>query len=77
MARSITAVLPGLIDTDMANRFTGGPETEVEQFILSLKPMRRRGTPDEVAAAVVWLCSDAASYVTGHSMAIDGGLLTI
>ena len=73
----VNVVLSGLIDTAMADRFTGGPETEVEQFIMSLKPMRRRGTPQEVAEAVVWLCSDAVSYVTGHSMAIDGGLLTI
>ena len=49
----------------------------MEQFILSLKPMRRRGTAAEVAEAVVWLCSDAASYVTGHSMVVDGGLMTL
>jgi NAD(P)-dependent dehydrogenase (short-subunit alcohol dehydrogenase family) len=73
----VNAVCPGLIDTPMADRFTGGPSSETEQFILSLKPMRRRGTPAEVAEAVVWLCSGAASFVTGHSMAVDGGLLTI
>jgi NAD(P)-dependent dehydrogenase (short-subunit alcohol dehydrogenase family) len=38
-----------------------------------MKPMGRLGLPDEVAAAVVWLCSDAASFVTGHALAVDGG----
>ena len=73
----VNAVCPGLIDTAMADRSTGGPESTLEQFILSLKPLRRRGTAAEVAEAVVWLCSDAASYVTGHSMVVDGGLMTI
>lgn len=73
----VNVVCPGLIDTAMADRFTGGPQTDVEQFIMSLKPMRRRGTSAEVAEAIVWLCSDAASYVTGHSMVVDGGLMTI
>jgi NAD(P)-dependent dehydrogenase (short-subunit alcohol dehydrogenase family) len=73
----VNVVCPGLIDTAMADRFTGGPDSAVEQFIMSLKPMRRRGTSAEVAEAVVWLCSDAASYVTGHSMVVDGGLMTI
>ena len=73
----VNAVCPGLIDTAMADRFTRGRDSAVEQFILSLKPMRRRGTPAEVAEAVVWLCSDAASYITGHSMVVDGGLMTI
>ena len=73
----VNVVCPGLIDTAMADRFTGGPQTDVEKFVLSLKPMRRRGTPAEVAEAVLWLCSDAASFVTGHSMMVDGGLMTI
>lgn len=73
----VNVVCPGLIDTPMADRFTGGPQGDVEQFIMSLKPMRRRGTSAEVAESIVWLCSDAASYVTGHSMVVDGGLMTI
>ena len=73
----INVVCPGLIDTAMADRFTGGPQTDVEKFIMSLKPMRRRGTSAEVAEAIVWLCSDAASYVTGHSLVVDGGFMTI
>jgi NAD(P)-dependent dehydrogenase (short-subunit alcohol dehydrogenase family) len=73
----VNAVCPGLIDTAMADRFTGGAQSALEQFILSLKPMRRRGAPTEVAEAILWLCSDAASYVTGQSMVVDGGLMTI
>jgi NAD(P)-dependent dehydrogenase (short-subunit alcohol dehydrogenase family) len=73
----VNVVCPGLIDTDMAERFTGGADTESEQFIMSLTQMRRRGTPEEVAEAVIWMSSDAASYMTGHSMVIDGGVLTI
>jgi NAD(P)-dependent dehydrogenase (short-subunit alcohol dehydrogenase family) len=44
---------------------------------MSLAPIKRRGTPEEIAEAAVWLCSDAASYVTGHSMVVDGGFMTI
>jgi NAD(P)-dependent dehydrogenase (short-subunit alcohol dehydrogenase family) len=73
----VSAISPGLIDTPMADRFTGGPDTDTERFVLSLTPRRRRGTPDEVAAAVLWLCSDAASYVTGAAVSVDGGFLTI
>ena len=73
----VNVVCPGLIDTGMADRFTGGPQTDVERFLISLKPMRRRGASAEVAEAIVWLCSDAASYVTGHSMVVDGGFMTI
>jgi NAD(P)-dependent dehydrogenase (short-subunit alcohol dehydrogenase family) len=45
----------------------------VEERYTSMIPSRRIGTPDEAAAVVLWLCSDAASYVTGHSMIVDGG----
>jgi NAD(P)-dependent dehydrogenase (short-subunit alcohol dehydrogenase family) len=50
-----------------------GP-TRVEAQYTELIPMRRIGRPEEAAEAVVWLCSDAASYVTGHSMIVDGGM---
>ena len=42
----------------------------------SLHPIGRLGRPEEIAEAVVWLCSDAASLVTGHAMTLDGGLLS-
>ena len=44
-----------------------------EEMLLAAEPVGRYGEPSEVAEAVVWLCSDAASFVTGHAMAVDGG----
>jgi NAD(P)-dependent dehydrogenase (short-subunit alcohol dehydrogenase family) len=73
----VNIVCPGLIDTGMADRFTGGADTDIESFIMSLTQLRRRGTVDEVADSVVYLSSDRSSYVTGHSMMIDGGITSI
>jgi NAD(P)-dependent dehydrogenase (short-subunit alcohol dehydrogenase family) len=73
----VNVILPGLIDTDMADRFVGPPESGVEDFIMQLTALRRRGTPEEVAEMILWLCSDAASYVTGSSMLVDGGATTV
>jgi NAD(P)-dependent dehydrogenase (short-subunit alcohol dehydrogenase family) len=53
-------------------RFTGGTPGG-EQRVIAQEPVGRMGTPEEIAAAVVWLCSDAASFVTGHAMIVDGG----
>jgi NAD(P)-dependent dehydrogenase (short-subunit alcohol dehydrogenase family) len=70
----INAVCPGYINTPMAERgLRRYPQLEAE--ILAREPMGRLGTPEEVAAAVVWLCSDAASFVTGIAMPVDGGLV--
>ena len=52
----------------------GGGPAAVEAQYTGLIPMRRIGLPEEAARAAVWLCSDAASYVTGHSMIVDGGM---
>lgn len=68
----INAVCPGVIHTDMIDRITGR-DKEVEKQFVSMEPVGRMGTPEEVAEAVAWLCSDAASFVTGHSMPVDGG----
>ena len=76
----VNVICPGLIDTPMADRFVEGMQTggiDAEQILMSLAPLKRRGTPEEIAEAAVWLCSDAASYVTGHSMVVDGGFMTI
>jgi len=48
---------------------------QFEARILKKQPNGRIGTPEEVAGAVIWLCSDAASFVTGHTLVMDGGLL--
>jgi NAD(P)-dependent dehydrogenase (short-subunit alcohol dehydrogenase family) len=76
----VNVLCPGLIDTPMADRFVTGMQTagiDAEQILMSLVPIKRRGTPEEIAEAAVWLCSDAASYVTGHSMIVDGGFMVI
>jgi NAD(P)-dependent dehydrogenase (short-subunit alcohol dehydrogenase family) len=65
-------MLQGVIDA--AGAQTPGGSQAVESQYIGLSPMRRIGRPEEAAAAVVWLCSDSASYVTGHSMIVDGGM---
>lgn len=69
----INAVSPGSILTPMVERMTGGSQEANEQ-VASLHPMGRQGTPEEVAEAVIWLCSDKASFMTGQSITMDGGL---
>jgi NAD(P)-dependent dehydrogenase (short-subunit alcohol dehydrogenase family) len=70
----VNAVCPGAIRTPMHERLTGG-DPEVDAQIAAAQPVGRVGSPEEVAEAVIWLCSDAASFVTGHTMVIDGGAL--
>jgi NAD(P)-dependent dehydrogenase (short-subunit alcohol dehydrogenase family) len=68
----VNAVCPGIIETPMMDRFSGGtPEGRAR--VISQEPVGRMGKPEEIAAAVVWLCSDAAAFVVGHAMVIDGG----
>ena len=67
---TVNAVAPGVIETPMVAGLTGARR----EHQLSLVPMGRMGTPDEVAAAVRFLASDGASYITGETISIDGGL---
>src|SRR5437667_6278333 len=68
----VNAVCPGYIDTPMMGRFTGGtPKGRAK--VISEEPIGRMGQPEEIANAVLWLCSDAASFVVGHAMVVDGG----
>jgi NAD(P)-dependent dehydrogenase (short-subunit alcohol dehydrogenase family) len=69
----VNAVCPAVIETPMAERLFGEPE--VNKFMLGLHPMGRFGRPEEIAEAVVWICSDRASFMTGQSLVLDGGLL--
>jgi NAD(P)-dependent dehydrogenase (short-subunit alcohol dehydrogenase family) len=70
----VNVVCPGVIQTPMIERAAHGSFEAARQFV-AMEPIGRLGRPEEVAAAVLWLCSDAASFVTGASIAVDGGLL--
>ncbi|RQH22340.1 SDR family oxidoreductase [Okeania hirsuta] len=70
----INSVCPGVIQTDMVDRAFGkDDDSEAKVQMAAAHPIGRIGQPEEVANAVVWLCSDAASFITGHSLTIDGG----
>jgi NAD(P)-dependent dehydrogenase (short-subunit alcohol dehydrogenase family) len=70
----VNAVCPGMIHTPMFDKMIAeGQGGELEQMLNTLVPMKRMGRPEEIADAVLWLCSDAASYVTGQSISVDGG----
>jgi NAD(P)-dependent dehydrogenase (short-subunit alcohol dehydrogenase family) len=70
----INAVCPGVIQTAMIDRLTGKKKETIEQFT-DLEPIGRFGLPEEIANAVLWLCSDEASFVTGIAMPVDGGFV--
>jgi len=69
----VNVVAPAVVDTDMGESFASGLKITMEDFG-RVHPVGRVGTPDEVANAVLWLCSGDASFVTGHTLMIDGGM---
>jgi NAD(P)-dependent dehydrogenase (short-subunit alcohol dehydrogenase family) len=70
----VNALCPGVIHTPMVDRITNqDPESEAQ--FTALEPIGRMGTPEEIAEVAIWLCSDAASFVTGHPLVADGGLV--
>lgn len=70
----VNDVCPGMIHTPMVDQMiAGGQGEELNTMLKSLVPMQRMGEPEEIANAVLWLCSDFASYVTGQSISVDGG----
>lgn len=71
----VNAVAPAAIETDMMNRFTGGGSEEALSYMRSLHPVGRLGRSEEIANPVLFLASDAASFITGTSLNVDGGLL--
>jgi NAD(P)-dependent dehydrogenase (short-subunit alcohol dehydrogenase family) len=70
----VNAVAPAVIATDMVDRFAGA-EGEMREYLKSLHPVGREGRSEEVAAAVLYLCSDTAQFTTGISLPVDGGFL--
>ena len=68
----VNAVCPGVIQTPMVARLTSS-RPDLSEALVAAEPMGRTGKPEEIAEAVVWLCSEAASFVTGHAMSVDGG----
>ena len=75
MGIRINAICPGIINTPMAVEVTKNYDSEIVKAMLAREPIGRFGEPEEIAAAVVWLCSPAASFMVGHAMAVDGGVL--
>jgi len=68
----VNIICPGYINTLMMGHFTGGtPEGRAK--VIAEEPIGRMGKREEIAAAVIWLCSDAAAFMIGHAMVIDGG----
>ncbi len=70
----VNAVCPGIIKTPMIDRATGNKK-EAEQQFMAMEPVGRFGLPEEIANAVLWLCSNEASFVTGIEMPVDGGFV--
>ena len=68
----VNALCPGIIDTPMTARYTGNTE-QGRKRVIGQEPVGRMGRPEEIAATVLWLCSEEASFITGHALAIDGG----
>jgi NAD(P)-dependent dehydrogenase (short-subunit alcohol dehydrogenase family) len=71
----VNSIHPGAIETPMIERLRADPV--LGEALATMHPMGRMGRPEEIAEAVVWLCSDAASFVTGHTMVVDGGNLAV
>jgi NAD(P)-dependent dehydrogenase (short-subunit alcohol dehydrogenase family) len=76
MGIRINAVCPGIIgNTPMAARVTKNNDPDIIKAFVAAEPIGRLGEPEEVAAAVLWLCSAGASFMVGHALAVDGGIL--
>jgi len=71
----VNAVCPGFIRTPILEQAGMGEGTDRFAAVSALHPLGRMGTPEEVAESVLWLCSDGASFVTGHALLVDGGYI--
>src|SRR5215472_4903894 len=72
----VNAVNPGLIDTQIARDVVSGDELAYDDIAKNV-PIGRAGRPEEIASAVLWLCSPEASYVVGHALTVDGGMTVV
>jgi NAD(P)-dependent dehydrogenase (short-subunit alcohol dehydrogenase family) len=72
----INAVAPGGVETDMPKQALGGDNQHILETFKSMHPIGRFGDPEEIANAVVWLLSDKASFVLGHTLLVDGGIVS-
>lgn len=72
----VNAVNPGLIDTQIARDVVSGSEQAYNEIAKNV-PIARAGRPEEIASAVLWLCSPGASYVVGHALTVDGGMTVV
>jgi NAD(P)-dependent dehydrogenase (short-subunit alcohol dehydrogenase family) len=68
----VNAICPGIIETPMMDRFSGGTP-EGRERVIDQEPVGRMGRPEEIASAVMWLCSDNAAFTVGHALVVDGG----
>ncbi|MGB5078199.1 MAG: SDR family oxidoreductase, partial [Sphingorhabdus sp.] len=66
---------PGVIETPMTAPLASNPD--MRKVLDGMTPMGRMGQPEEIASAVLWLCSDQSSFVTGHPLVIDGGATAV
>ena len=71
----VNAICPGTIDTPMLRKAMERRGRDPEDVVARLSLIGRFGRPDEIAAAALWLCSDAASFTMGHALAVDAGML--
>jgi NAD(P)-dependent dehydrogenase (short-subunit alcohol dehydrogenase family) len=67
----VNAIAPGLVKTDMARALWEPNEASMARYV----PMKRLGEPEDIADAAVFLCSDVASWITGATLVVDGGML--
>jgi NAD(P)-dependent dehydrogenase (short-subunit alcohol dehydrogenase family) len=69
------AVCPSFIDTPMVQNTLAQLDERAQNAIIKASPMRRLGRVEEISGAVAWLCSDESSFMNGHAMTLDGGML--